>query len=153
MPMKNALRVNTSLSPDVRPGADLVQRARSATPTEIARRDLARYYSMLERAMRGLRDRFSVAELEALAYALSSMASVEAPELIYLVPATVEEAEQHERLCEQAGLDDCEGLLRRVRELSLAERYALVDAIGQYLELPRDQRGEEGWVGLGLRSS
>jgi len=153
MPMENALRVNTSLSPEVRPGADLIQRARELSPTEVARRDLARYYAMLERARRSLRGRFSARELEALAHALDSMAGVEAPELIYLVPATVEEAVGEERLCEQAGLEDCGGFLERVRGLDLAERYALVDAVGVYLSLKPSERSADTWGELGLLSS
>ncbi len=151
MPMERSLRVHTNLSPDVRPGSDIAARI---TPElgggAVARRDLHRYYALLDRALAGVRGRFSARELEALAHALASMATVETPELIYLAPASVEEAVLEERLCEQAGIEDCEGFLERVRGLDLAQRYALVDAVGRYLALPREDRGEEGWKKIGL---
>ena len=150
MPMDRNLQIATRLSPSIRPGADIAARAGDLSPTEVARRDLARYYAILERALAGIRDRFTVRELEALAYALASMATVETPELIYLAPASVEEAVREERLCEQAGIEDFEGFLERVRGLDLAQRYALVDAVGRYLALPREERGEEWWKKIGL---
>ena len=147
------VRVSTQLGPDQRPGRDLLSRAtENLTPTQVARRDLARYYALLERAAMSLRGRFSPVELEAIAYALASMAQVETPELLYLAPATVEEAVRYERICDQVGLapEECESFLRRVRALDLAQSYALVDAVGRYLALPREKRGEEGWKEVGL---
>lgn len=151
--MERDMQVSTRLSPDRRPGRDILLRAtEDLTPTQVARRDLARYYALLERALASLRGRFSPVELEAIAYALASMAQVEAPELLYLAPATVEEAVRYEDLCGQAGFspEECEDFLRRVRALDLAQSYALVDAVGRYLALPRERRGEEGWKEVGL---
>lgn len=153
MPMQRNVQISTMLSSDRRPGRDLLLRAsEELTPTQVARRDLARYYALLERALASLRGRFSPVELEALAYALASMATIESPDLLYLAPATVEEAVRYEDLCGQAGLspEECEGFLRRVRALDLAQAYALVDAVGRYLALPRERRGEEGWREVGL---
>ena len=151
MPPKNPIRIGSTLSHEIRPGADVAARmAGGLGATTVATRDLARYYALLERARRSLRGLFSTRELDALAYALDSMASVESPELIYLAPATVEEAVSEERLCEQAGIEDCEGFLDRVRGLDLAQRYALVDAVGLYLVRPPEERGEEVWTEIGL---
>jgi len=150
MPMESSIQVSTRLSPSIRPGADIARRAVQMSPTEVARRDLGRYYALLERARRSMRGLFSPRELEALAYALDSMASVESPELIYLVPATVEEAVVDERLCEQALIEDCEGFLERVKGLDLAQRYAIVDAVSAYLARPREERGEEAWREIGM---
>lgn len=152
MPMERDMQVSTRLSPDRRPGRDILLRAtEDLTPTQVARRDLARYYALLERAAMSLRGRFSPVELEAIAYALASMAQVATPELLYLAPATVEEAVRYERICDQVGLtpEECD-LLLRVRALDLAQSYALVDAVGRYLALPREKRGEEGWKEVGL---
>ena len=150
MPMEKNLQIATRLSPSIRPGADIAARASDLSPTEVARRDLARYYALLERAIAGIRGRFSARELEALAHALASMAMVETPELIYLAPASVEEAVREEQLCEQAGIEDCEGFLERVRGLDLAQRYALVDAVGRYLALPLGEREDGWWQKVGL---
>lgn len=151
MPPKKPVRIGSTLSSETRPGSDVAKRITDDMgASAITTRDLARYYALIERALAGIRGRFTPRELEALAYALASMATIETPELIYLAPATVEEAEREERLCEQAGLDDCEGFLERVRALDLAQRYALVDAVGRYLALPREKRGEEGWRDIGL---
>ncbi len=120
------------------------------SPSAVALRDLGRYYALLEVARRRLKGRFSLPELEALAYALQGMALVEVPDLLYLAPATVEESVRHEDLCAMAGIEDCRGFLERVRGLELSEVWALLDAIGRYLALPGEGRGEEGWRRLGL---
>ncbi len=120
------------------------------SPSTVALRDLGRYYALLEVARQRLRGRFSLPELEALAYALQGMALVEVPGLLYLAPATVEESVEHEELCAMAGIEDCPGFLERVKALELAEVWALVDTVGRYLAFPGEERGEEGWRKLGL---
>jgi len=151
MPLKHPVRIGSTLSRELRPGADIAARMTDDYgATAVATRDLARYYALLERARRSLRGLFAPHELEALAYVLDSMACVEVPELIYLALATVEEAVQEERLCEAAGIEDCEGFLDRVRGLDLAQRYALVDAVGMYLARPPEKRGEEAWRAIGM---
>ncbi len=106
--------------------------------------------STIEVVRQGLKGRFSARQLEALAYALQGMALVEVPGLLYLAPATVEEGVEHEDLCATAGIEDCRGFLERVKALELSEVWALVDAVGRYLSLPGEERGEEGWRRLGL---
>jgi|GEM_PF-3226137 len=149
--MRSVVRVSTTLAPEGRPGRDLLARAtEEMSPSSVAVRDLARYYALLETATRRLRGRFNARELEALAYALQSMALIEVPDLLYLAPVSVEESVLHEDLCAMAGLEDCPGFLERVKGLELAEAFALVDAVGRYLALPEEKRGEEGWRKIGL---
>ncbi len=106
------VKVSNTFSPAHRPGKDILLRASGEMgPTAVASRDLARYYALLEAATRRLRGRFSPAELEALAYALQSMALVEHPDLFYLAPEAVAEAERYEGLCAMAGIGDCQGFL------------------------------------------
>jgi len=145
------VRVSTTLTPEDRPGQDLLERATGEMgPSAVATRDLARYYALLETARRRLRGRFTARELEALAYALKDMALIEVPDFLYLAPVSVEESVEHEDLCAMAGLEDCPGFLERVKGLELAEAFALVDAVGRYLALPEGEQGEEGWRKLGL---
>jgi hypothetical protein len=145
------LRISTTLAPDGKVGRNLLERANpEMSPSTVALRDLGRYYALLEAARRRLKGRFSARELEALAYALQGMALVEVPELLYLAPATVAESVEHEDLCAMAGIEDCQGFLERAKALELAEVWALVDAVGQYLSLPDRERGEEGWKRVGL---
>ncbi len=146
---KKLLRVSTTLAPDGRVGRSLLERAGpEMSPSVVALRDLERYYALLEAARRRLKGRFSLPELEALAYALQGMALVEVPDLLYLAPATVEESVRHEDLCAMAGVEDCRGFLERVKALELSEVWALVDAVGRYLS--GEERGEEAWKRLGL---
>jgi len=148
---KKLLRVSTTLAPDGKVGRSLLERASpKMSPSVVALRDLGRYYALLEAARRRLKGRFSLPELEALAYALQGMALIEVPELLYLAPATVEDSVEYEHLCAMAGIEDCRGFLERVKALELSEVWALVDAIGRYLALPDKERGEEGWKRLGL---
>ena len=143
------MRISTTLAPDGKVGRALLEKSTpEMSPSVVALRDLERYYALLEAARRRLRGRFSLPELEALAYALQGMALIEVPELLYLAPATVEDSVRYEDLCGMAGIEDCQGFLERVRGLELAEVWALVDAIGQYLS--SEERGEEGWKRLGL---
>jgi len=151
MKKKRLVRISTTLAPDGKVGRNLLERSTpEASPSTVALRDLERYYALLEAARRRLKGRFSLPELEALAYALQGMALIEVPELLYLAPATVAESVEHEDLCAMAGIEDCRGFLERVRGLELAEVWALVDAVGRYLSLPDGERGEEGWKRLGL---
>jgi hypothetical protein len=145
------LRISTTLAPDGKVGRNLLERANpEMSPSVVAIRDLERYYALLEAARRRLGGRFSLRELEALTYALQGMALIEVSELLYLAPATVEDSVRYEDLCAMAGIEDCQGFLERVRGLELAEIWALVDAVGRYLSLPAEERGEEGWRRLGL---
>ncbi len=146
---KKLLRVSTTLAPEGKVGRSLLERASpEMSPSTVALRDLGRYYALLEVARRRLKGRFSLPELEALAYALQGMALVEVPDLLYLAPARVEESVRHEDLCAMAGVEDCQGFLERVKALELAEVWALVDAVGRYLS--GEERGEGGWRRLGL---
>jgi hypothetical protein len=145
------LRISTTLAPGGKVGRNLLKRVNpEMSPSTVALRDLERYYALLEAARRRLKGRFSARELEALAYALQGMALIEVPELLYLAPATVEDSVRHEDLCAMAGLEDCQGFLERVKGLELAEVWALVDAVGQYLSLPDGERREKGWKRVGL---
>jgi hypothetical protein len=83
-----------------------------------ALRDLERYYALLEAARRRLRGRFSLPELEALAYALQGTALIEVAELLYLAPAAVEDSARYEDLCGMAGIEDCQGFWRGRRASS-----------------------------------
>ncbi|GBD41867.1 hypothetical protein HRbin39_01254 [bacterium HR39] len=145
------LRVGATLPPHRRPGRDLLLRVTEEMgPTAVATRDLGRYYALLEAALRGLRGRFTSRELSALAYALQSMALVEVPDLLYLAPEAVEESVELEDLCGMTGLspEECEAFRKKVESLELAEAFALVDAVGRYLE--GGGGGEEAWRSLGL---
>jgi hypothetical protein len=145
------VRISTTLAPDGKVGRALLEKSTpEMSPSVVALRDLERYYALLEAARRRLKGRFSLPELEALAYALQGMALIEVPELLYLAPATVEDSVRYEDLCPMAGIEDCQGFLERVKGLELAEVWALVDAIGRYLSFPGEERGEGGWKRLGL---
>jgi len=149
--VRGYVRFGNMLAPGARPGKDLLERATGEmTPSLVATRDLARYYALLEVARRRLKGVFSPRELEALAYALESMASIEHPDLLHLAAQSVVDSVRYEDLCGMAGIEDCQDFLRRVKELGLAEIWALVDAVGVYLGLPREERGEPTWRRLGL---
>lgn len=145
------IRVGSAFSPDSLAGRSLRERTREGFgPTAVASRDLERYYALLAEARRRLRGRFSANELEALAFALQSMAEIERPQLFVLAAESVEESARYEELCEAGGIEDCGEFLERVRGLGVAEVFALIDAVGIYLHLPDEERGAAGWKKLGL---
>lgn len=145
------VRIGSSFDPDSPAGSNLQLRAREGFgPTAVASRDLERYYALLAEARRRLRGRFSVNELEALAFALQSMAEIERPQLFVLAAESVEESARYEELCEAGGIEDCRGFLERLRNLGVGEIWALIDAVGIYLHLPEEERGAAGWKRLGL---
>jgi hypothetical protein len=145
------IRVGSAFSPDSLAGRSLRERTREGFgPTAVASRDLERYYALLAEARRRLRGRFSAGELEALAFALQSMAEIEHPQLFILAAESVEESVRYEELCQAGGIEDCQGFLERVRGLGVAEVWALIDAVGIYLHLPDEERGAAGWRKLGL---
>lgn len=145
------IRVGSAFSPDSLAGRSLRERTREGFgPTAVASRDLERYYALLAEARRRLRGRFSVNELEALAYALTNMAKLESPQLFILAAESVEESARYEELCEAGGIEDCRGFLERLRNLGVGEIWALIDAVGIYLHLPEEEWGAAGWKKLGL---
>jgi hypothetical protein len=145
------MEVEVTLDPNWRPGKDLLERTTpEMSPSVVILRDLERYYALLEVAARRIRGRFSPRELDALALALRDMIKVDAPEFFYVALEAVEESNQYEELCAKAGIDNCQSFLDQVRKLELAEIWVLMDAIGRYLALPKEERGEEAWKKLGL---
>lgn len=149
--MEKLIRTGAAFVADSLTGRNLQLRQREGFgPTAVASRDLERYYALLAEARRRLRGRFSLGELEALAFALQSMAEIERPQLFILAAESVEESVRYEELCEAGGIEDCQDFLERVRGLELAELWALIDAVGVYLHLPDEERGAAGWKKLGL---
>ncbi|ADH65440.1 hypothetical protein Mesil_3653 (plasmid) [Allomeiothermus silvanus DSM 9946] len=145
------IRVGSAFLPDSFAGRSLRERTRKGYgPTAVASRDLERYYALLAEARRRLRGRFGANELEALAFALQSMAEIEHPQLFVLAPESVEESVRYEELCAAGGIEDCADFLQRVRSLGVGELWALIDAVGIYLHLPDEERGAAGWKRLGL---
>lgn len=148
---KRVVRTGSAFPADSLAGRSLQERTREGFgPTAVTSRDLERYYALLMEARRRLRGRFSANELEALAFALQSMAEVERPQLFVLAPESVEESVRYEALCVKGNIEDCTDFLQRVRSLGIAELWALIDAVGIYLHLPDEERGAAGWKKLGL---
>ncbi len=121
----------------VRPGPDLQMRVGPhAGFTAIARRDLGRYYALLDHVRDGMRGRFTTDELDALADHLTATPMLDLPEALAVVPHILLEAAER-------GLLD-EGLAERVRQLTHAERWALVDAAEVV------SSGTASWADLGM---
>lgn len=149
--MGEIIRTGAAFLADSLAGRNLRLRTREGFgPTAVVSRDLERYYALLEEARRRLRGRFRENELEALAFALQSMAEIENPQLFVLAPESVKESERYEGLCQAASIEDCQEFLERVKSLELAELWTLIDAVGVYLHLPGEERGAAGWRKLGL---
>jgi hypothetical protein len=144
----NTRKPPVQLRPDSALDTELTTRSSSEMPSArnfIAARDLERYYALLTASL----PKFSQSEAMLIADALNgSLNEVHSMRLLW---ASIQEAIEYDGLDQKWGVDGA-ALVARLRALSLAEVYAVTDAI-ERAWIGRDGTMPERLAALGLISS
>jgi len=103
----------------------LDERAGTCGPERALRRDLGRYYALLERGRAEARARLSEEEVRAIAGALNGI--LHEPWSMPLLPAEIEDSVAHENLADRHGIDG-PALVEKLTHLSAGATWAVIDA-------------------------
>lgn len=148
---KKHITIANQFSPTYRPGREILLRSGEYSPSQIVRRDLARYYDLVSSTVKGMKGEFKLEELEALANAVRGMDDAERAELTYQAPMLIQKAVNFGQICAEYGIEECDKFMDKIERLNPVDFYALVDSIERYLANKKEGGGvEEGWKKVGL---